>query len=341
MINLMGLSGSLSFKQLHDTLPLVRKHINPLIEKIYKRWQKILKVNTLAPWDCVVSPIASQFKPFTTSEELITKAIRILYDMRFEYGLLLNKIWNTGLLDLDERPEKAPGQFYFGDFRHGTCRVLMNCTGTHDDMTMFFHELGHVLHITSIMKSPIYNYIVLPLDVREIASQAMVYLSTTSWGDFYPDEKNRKAAIRYQFDDDLLRINSNLCSNRFEMDVYAHPEWTAQQREESYLSYYKEHFPCFKNHDHDEYISGQWLLNFTTYQFPFYDVFTSLSLLGVWQIYRHYQKDHDDAIYRFQQFLSKSSEFNIKELYEVLGIKFDLSEASIKKIFDYVKSVIK
>ncbi|MDD2332352.1 MAG: hypothetical protein PHI68_06855, partial [Candidatus Cloacimonetes bacterium] len=85
------------------------------------------------------------------------------------------------------------------------------------------------------------------------------------------------------------------------------------------------------------YLSCQWLLDNTIYEYPFYSIFTTLSLFGVWQIYRNFQKDQEGTISRFHEFLNQATTLDIRQLYENLGIKYGFQEVQIRKILDFAK----
>ncbi|MDD2331486.1 MAG: M3 family metallopeptidase, partial [Candidatus Cloacimonetes bacterium] len=243
----LELYGNLDVQEVKEVISSTHKHLAPIIKSLYKDWQKALSLKVLAPWDCSNIPEATNLKPFQSSEELVSKAIHILYDMRFEYGILLDKMWNSGMLDLDAKPEKAEGQFYFGDVKHRACKVLMNCTGTQENLSMFFHEMGHVLQMMTLMRNTLYTFTLLPFPVREVASQTLVYLSSRYWEDFYPEKSACKAALRHQFSDDLIQLNDSLLATKFQIDLYDNPSWDAGERDKHYLALYKDFFPCFQN----------------------------------------------------------------------------------------------
>jgi oligoendopeptidase F len=336
-----GNSGSLDFKSMQTALSALKKHLKPIQALINKQWQKSLKQNKLAPCDCVAHPDSKGLFPFESAEDLVRKTIHILYDIRFEYGILLNKMWNTGLLDLEYEPDKAGGEYFFGDEQYGSCSIMMNCTGTHKDMVMFFHEIGHVLQLTALMKSPLYSFLSLPLDVREVSSQALVYLSTSAWADFYSDKKTLVKAISHQYRHDVIQLAESVCNMLFELDMYSNLQWSSQEREAAYLRYYKELFPQYRDEDMDEYIAAKWLLDIAVYEYPFYDFNTSISLFAVWQIMKVFEKDKDEAATRFHMFLGKASEFDIQQLYEILGLKYDFSDSHIKSILEQIRKVLK
>ncbi len=336
-----GNNGSLDNRSMQTALSALRKHLKPTLTAIYKQWQKSMKQNKLSPCDCVIHPDSMSLHPFDGAEDLVSKTIHVLYELRFEYGILLNKMWNTGLLDLEYEESKAGGEYFFGDEQYGSCSIMMNCTGTHKDMVMFFHEIGHVLQLTALMKSPLYSFISLPLDVREISSQALVYLSTNAWGDFYADKKTLSKAITHQYRHDVIQLAESVCNTLFEMDIYANPEWSSSQREAAYRKYYKELFAQYRDEELDEYISAKWLLDIAVYEYPFYDINTSLSLFAVWQLMKVFLKDKDEAVMRFHKFLGKASEYNVQQLYELLGLKYDFSESHLKGILEQVRKVLK
>jgi len=336
LYNHPGLCYSPDHNQFRSLLDAIRKHLQPLLKQIKSNRQIALKQKHIAPWDWECDPLEAKLKPFADTKELVAKAIRILYDIRFEYGLHLDRIWNTGLLDLDYSPQKAAGQYYFGAVDYSSCRVMMNCKGSHQNMLMFFHEIGHVLQFNAMLKNPLSYMIILPHEVKEIASQALIYLSTNAWSDFYPDPQTLKNAIAYQYATDVMSLAKSVCTAEFELELYSQPELGFDQREELFIETYRKHFPLFEDDDYDEYLKSHWLLNQSIYEFPFYDIGTSLSLFAVWQLMKSFNKDKEGTMIRFHKFLQKTADCNSRELFESLGLKYDFSDAHIRKVLEMV-----
>lgn len=103
---------SLTTAQTGEIHASINKVILPMVKLFIKQKKKRLNLKTLRPWDLEADPEVLKLKPFSDTKELVAKAIRVLYDIRFEYGILLNKMYNSGLLDLEYRPEKLKGEFY-------------------------------------------------------------------------------------------------------------------------------------------------------------------------------------------------------------------------------------
>lgn len=244
---------------------------------------------------------------------------------------------NSGLLDLEPLPGKISGEFFFSDVQYGACQIMMSCRGTQHDLSMFFHEIGHVLQLNLMMDNPLYTYLRLPLDIREIASQAILYLSMKYWEDFYPDKSQLKLAVRHQFADDLIQLNKSLCLTQFQLELFRYPDWTLQQSEERFLQLWREYYPHYPEEYWSEFDPALWLREITVIDYPFYSIHTTLSLFAVWEFHKAFIKNPEAAVPRLHQFLIHAAEYDTAKLYETLGVKFDHTESHLKKCLDYVK----
>lgn len=314
----------------------IHKTVLPEVKKIIKQRRQNLKLKSIRTWDIESEPQLSGLHPFTTTDELIEKAISVLYDIRFEYGILLNKMHNTGFLDLDYRPEKVPGEYYVACPAYGGGHILMNCTGKHRDMIMLFHEMGHILQASSQAKHLMGELTPQPVQILELASQSLVYLSTGYWDTFYPDKKDRETALRSLYEQDLIQLLRWSILNSFELAIYANPDWTPAQREKAMLDICCQYDWGMDSSGLDSWQSTHWMLENTLFDKPFYSFFSALAILDVWQIFRNYHRNPVDTMTRFQLFIERSIELSTADIYKELDIKQDYSEHHIRKLMDYM-----
>lgn len=338
MSNLYGKMRISDIQEIHTAISEV---VLPFVRSFIKQRQKRLNIKNLRPWDLEADPETSSLTPFKTTEELVDKAITILYDIRFEYGILLNKMHNTGLLDLDYHQNKTQGEFFSVSPLWKSGRIIMNCTGQHRDMTMFFHEMGHILQCSAMFRNPLFQYIITPIQTRELASQTIVYLSTVGWDLFYPDKQDLKTAFRSLYEDDMMQLLHWSVMNQFELVLYSHPEWSGEQREKAMLSLCQKYEIGVDWKGLEDWQSIRWIQEFTLFAIPQYSFLSALSVFNSWQLLKNYRHDAMDTISRFQKFLEKSTDFTTDEVFHELDIKQDYSEKNMRKMIDFIQDEYK
>jgi oligoendopeptidase F len=330
--------GGMSIQQVNEIHKAVRKTVLPMVRNIIRQRQKRLNLKRIRPWDLEADPEAAALHPFSTTEELVGKSIRVLYDIRFEYGILLNKMHNTGFLELEYRPGKVKGEFNGAMPMWEAGIILMCCTGQHRDMVMLFHEMGHVLQSSYLFRSPLAMYFEVPVQVRELASQSLVYLSTAGWDEFYPDRNNLKTAFRSLYEYDLMQIVYWSIMNNFELVLYANPDWKPEQREKAMCDLWKQYDWGVDWSGLEDWQSIMWMQEFSLFELPHYSFLSSLSIFNVWQILRNYRHDPMDTISRFQHYLEKVTEFDTEGIFRELNIRQDFSEKNMQKMVDFILS---
>ncbi len=162
----------------------VRKKALPYIKELTKERAEKLGVEKLRPWDLLVEPDGKVLKPFSDSEELVDKVIMILHRLRPEFGIQLNKMKNTGLLDIDNRMGKRPGGYNTKIGEMGASFIFMNSIGLQKDVKTMIHEAGHAMHALASVNEDILAYCQTPHEVSELASMTMELITIEDWSDF-------------------------------------------------------------------------------------------------------------------------------------------------------------
>jgi len=151
-----------------------------------------LSLDTLRPWDTQVDLDNRVLKPFTTIDEFVSKAERVLSDVYPEFGDNLRRMETSNFLDLDNRKGKAPGGYTMALPEHGSSFIFMNAIGLHSDVRTILHESGHSLHnkyTADILIHPFKEY---PMEVAELASMSMEMLTIDYLYEFYDNAEDLK-----------------------------------------------------------------------------------------------------------------------------------------------------
>lgn len=120
----------------HDALPVLDRYL-----KLRKR---LMGLDTLSLYDLYVPLVGDVDEkiPFERAKAMVLEALR---PMGEEYGRLLNRAFDERWIDVYENEGKTTGAFSYGV--HGVHPyVLLNYTGSYNDVFTLAHELGHAMH---------------------------------------------------------------------------------------------------------------------------------------------------------------------------------------------------
>ncbi|KIR03518.1 Oligoendopeptidase F [Lachnospiraceae bacterium TWA4] len=144
----------------HEGLPSMYEYV--------KLRKKALGVDHLKMYD-VYTPIVSDFQRTYTFEEAKELALKALAPMGEEYIALLKEGFDNRWIDVYENKGKRSGAYSTGSY--GTHPyVLLNFTGSLNDVFTLVHEMGHSLHTWYSHHNQPYVYADYKIFVAEVAS---------------------------------------------------------------------------------------------------------------------------------------------------------------------------
>lgn len=317
----------------------IRKYVVPLIDKIFNEKKSELQVDSLRPWDLkATAPNQKALKPIEDASELIEKNSYILHKLDPEFSILLNRMHENNCLDLESRKGKAPGGFceYFPASRLSF--IFMNLNHTHDDVTIFLHEMGHSIHNECMKQLELQKYLEIPSESAELASMTMELFSMEYWDTFYDNnEEFIKAKLDF-FKDIVKYLPPMLIVDQFQHWMYENPNHTAKERNEKYLELYNTYQSNVVNIEgYENWIATGWLPVLHIFEIPFYYIEYAIAQLGALQMYKQYKENPKQAIENYKKALSLGSSKSLPEIYEAAGIRFDFSGETIKELMLFVE----
>lgn len=321
--------------QFHDA---VEKEVIPFLQELNGERKAALQVDALKPWDSSVDLDGKILKPYEEVDEMIQKAISIMYQVKPEYGIELNKMYNTGLLDLENRKGKAPGGYNYPLEELGTSFIFMNAVKVHDDVTTLLHESGHAMHSRATSTEPIGTYRGTPSEVAELASMSMELLTMDYWSEYYKDSSDLKKAKKDQLEGTLKFLPWCMTVDALQHWIYLNPNHTVAERTEYYLSLINRFNAGIDWTGLEEEKKIGWLFQLHIFEVPFYYIEYAMSQLGALAIYKNYKEKGKSAIDAYDSFLKLGYSKSVRELYEAAGIRFDFSAKNIKEIVQFVKN---
>ena len=319
-------------KRFHD---VIEKVVVPCAARLCKRRKEILGLTTLRPWDMDVDPIGRPpLKPFSDAAELTWRCARIFESIDHQLGAYFQVMIQQGLLDLENRKNKAPGG-YCTDFAASKKPfIFMNAVGVHDDVQTLLHEAGHAFHTFEREVLPYYHQRHTPMEFAEVASMSMELLAgnflESDKGGFYSHEDAARA-FNEHLEKGILFWPYMAVVDAFQHWVYEHPEdalrpencdrqWALLQRR-------------FMNWTDwsglDEELATGWQRKLHIHTVPFYYVEYGLAQLGAVQVWEQFEKDPATAVQRYRHALSLGGVASLPVLYETAGARFTFAEPAL------------
>ncbi len=316
----------------------VEKVVVPFVKEMHEHRKNVLGLDVLRPWDLAVDLDGRKLVPFDTTDEFITKAIRILHKVKPEYGVQLEMMNNSGLLDLENRKGKAPGGYNTGINNLASSFIFMNHVKLHNDVVTLLHESGHAMHSAATKDIKLDYYCDTPSEVAELASMGMELLSMDYWDEYYDNEADLYKAKRDQLEGTLSFLPWCMIVDAFQHWVYLNPDHSPEQRSEAYINISRRFDTGVDWSGLEEYRKLGWMPQLHIFEVPFYYIEYGIAQLGALSVYMNYRKDKAKALSHYQRFLELGYQKPVSVVYETAGIPFDFSETRIRELVEFVRS---
>ena len=129
--------------KVYDNLVKNVEKFLPLNQEYFKAKKKALAIKNFSLSDIYFNPFSSSKKySFEDALNIVVEALSIFGE---EYTSYIKKMASEGMIDVYERKGKVGGG-YETMASKCTPRILLNFTGTANDVSTLAHELGHAMH---------------------------------------------------------------------------------------------------------------------------------------------------------------------------------------------------
>ncbi len=308
----------------------------PAVGRIYEKYRSQMGVDKLRPWDLQADPAGKPpLEPFSTARELEEKASAILHSVDPELGSRFESMRSEGLLDLENRKNKAP---------HGWCTsyplerkpfIFMNATGRERDVITLLHEAGHAFHVYEMADLPYYHQMEVPSEFDEVASMSMELLASpyldAREGGFYSEEDAARARVRHL--EHAIIVSWPYCTvmDAFQHWVYANPDISVDPRacgakwSEMWLRF----MPVVDWGGLEEALQTRWQYVPHLFGWPLYAMEYAIARLGSVEIWRNATEDRARAVSQYRKALSLGCTVGLRELYETAGARLAFDAGSL------------
>ena len=318
----------------------IEKHIVPFTMQERERRRKLLGVDTIRPWDTEVDPEGHQpLRPFDSADRLKEGGLRIVKQVDPQLGDFLESMVRDGLLDLENRPGKAPGAYCqsFADSR--VPYIHMNAVGIKVDVDTLLHEGGHAFHYFLARDLPLHSYHNPGMEFSEVASMSMELLARPYLGEFYSEEELDRLL------DDQLRGSLSMMPWIAMLDAFQHWVYTAEEhgaeaRRAKWREIEQRFRPDLDWSGLEQYrdIGWQYLHVFVV---PLYYVEYGIAQIAALQVWLRSLEDPRGAIEAYKRGLSLGGSRPLPELFSAAGAEFDMGDKVVSMVTERTVAQIK
>ena len=184
-----------------------------------------------------------------------------------------------GFIDLKNRPGKAGGGFCTSFPTLGAPFIFANFNGTHHDIGVFTHEMGHAFQNWESRFQPGIDYLWPTMEAAEIHSMSLEFLTHPHMG-LLVGEDAAERFRRMHLETSLAFLPYGVCVDHFQHEVYANPEATPAERHAIWQRLERRYMP-WTDYGDLAYpaMGGRWQAKPHIYRSPFYYIDYTLAPL--------------------------------------------------------------
>lgn len=310
----------------------VEEAVVPLLRQLHKERAKRLGLKKLRPWDLLCDPEGRPpLSPFKEAAELVTGVQEIFLRLDPRLGELFRRMAELRLLDLANRPGKAPGGYQSTLTERRLPFIFMNAVGRDQDLWTLLHESGHAFHTLLSRDEPLHMYRDPPSEFAEVASMGMELLASPFLDVFYPEEADRRRSL----EEHLYGIVRLLCwvatIDAFQHWVYTHPGHSRAERHKAWVEIFQRFSGLEDWSGYEEVLEHEWHRQLHLFLAPFYYIEYGIAQLGALRLWGKAQEDRKRAIEKYIEALKLGGGKPLPELFSTAELPFDFGPDSLSQ----------
>ncbi|MFZ0531838.1 MAG: M3 family oligoendopeptidase [Anaerolineales bacterium] len=329
--------------QFHEAIEQV---VVPAARRIYDKRKQQLGLSTLRPWDLNVDPQGREaLKPYLTITELEDKVAAIFQQVDPELRGYFDIMRNKGLLDLDNRKDKAPGAYCNNYDMVMLPFIFENAVGLSTDVDTLLHESGHAFHVFEEAHLPYSHQLPVGMEFAEVASMAMELLASpyllASEGGFYTEKDAARARIEH-LEEAVLFWPYMAVVDAFQHWAYENQSAAANPDncDHKWAELWKRFMIGEDWSGLDDVMVTGWQRKQHIFEVPFYYVEYGMASLGAFQVWRNALKDQKGAVAAYRRALALGGTVPLPKLYETAGGRFAFDAQTLQDAVSLAEEMI-
>jgi len=316
----------------------VRAHVTPLVAQIMEARRKTNGWDKLHSWDESLTDPAGNPKPQGDEAQLIASAQSMFEDMAPEMAAFFKAMNEGGFLDLTNRPTKAGGGFCTSFPTAGMPFIFANFNGTHHDIDVFTHEMGHAFQNFS-SRDLAFDYLWPTSESAEIHSMSLEHLSYPYMSHLVGDD-----AARYQrlhLIETLQFLPYGVLGDHFQHEIYANPDATPAERHAIWKRLEHMYMPWRDYGDIEHGAKGGlWQKQLHFYGLPFYYIDYTLASCCALQFWVKSRSDYRAAMADYIALCARGGSAPFQELVASAGLISPFADGALESVVKDAQALV-
>jgi oligoendopeptidase F len=311
----------------------IEKYIVPVVTEDREERREKLGLEALRPWDLDVNPDGAQrLKPFDKVEHLQEGCERIARKIDPQLGDFMREMIDSRLLDLENRPGKAPGGYMTGLADTRVPFIFMNAVGSKDDVETLLHEGGHSFHYFLARELPLPSYHHTTHEFAEVASMSMELLARPYLGEFFSEDE-LVSLLKEQLKDKLRFFPFMAMIDAFQHWVYTAEEHGSEARKAKWTELEGRFRPGVDWSGLEQFRDIGWQYPHI-FDVPFYYIEYGIAQLAALRIWLNSLEDEKGTIEAYKRGLALGGSKALPDLFAAAGAEFALNDIVVQSIVD-------
>lgn len=310
----------------------VRKYLVPLADKVCRRQAE--RMGFAYPMSFADKDVAFRSgnpKPVGTPEDILQMGTTFYSELSLETRAFWAYMREHGMMDVESKPGKASGGYCTAVYAMHAPFIFANFNGTSHDVEVITHEAGHAF--ASFM-----NRDRIPADTQwpslegcEVHSMSMEFFAEP-WAEGFFGEDARKFRFTH-LADALKFIPYGTLVDHFQHEVYAHPEYTPEQRHGVWRELLGVYMPWAALDDVPFYGEGKgWQRQSHIYKRPFYYIDYCLAQTVALQFWLRIRRDTKEAFETYLRYTRLGGSMTFTGLLDAAGLDSPFDERTMRAI---------
>jgi M3 family oligoendopeptidase len=314
---------------------IVRDFVVPIQTRLHQEQAKQLKTEKLRPWDIDYNPALVLPMNAAPIESQLERAQRVFDRISPRLSRHFSMMREAELIDLENRPGKAPGAFCtaFPDERRAA--IFCNSTGEASNVATLMHEMGHAFQaLESMQDERPYELLWPTMDAAEIHSMGMEYLSMSRLDEFFSAENAEK--FRKERWAHAIELTCYVAIvDEFQHWIYANPKASLDERDQTWVSLVKTYQPSVDYSGHEKLIPMRWYMQNHIFGSPFYYIDYAIAETGAMQLALLDARDPKKAVEVYLELCRLGGEKSVLKIFASAGLQSPFSAENMKSLMKY------
>ena len=318
----------------------VVQHVVPLVGRLLEARRTANHWDRLRFWDEALVDPAGNPKPAGDHDALVDAAAAMFDGMDPRLASFYRLMRQGGFMDLKNRPGKSGGGFCTSFPTEGVPFIFANFNGTHHDIGVFTHEMGHAFQNWESRDQPGVDYLWPTMEAAEINSMGLEFLAYPGIGKLVGED----AADRFRrmhLIGALAFLPYGVCVDHFQHEVYANPDASAADRHAMWARLEKIYMPWTDYGDLDFLNKGgRWQAKPHIYGSPFYYIDYTLAQCCAMQFWARSRHDYAGAMEAYVALCARGGSAPFQDLVRSAGLVSPFADGALEAVVREAAAVL-